>query len=203
VAAAEPRLRRVMLGRSLVERLRLGAEVVVLRRDRRAAVPVHWVQVVGRMSARVLGRMGLGVWTSGKSKGWGVMLVVAVMVPVRAMVPVVLRAGADTRVVREAYPALLVGRPPKRRVWSMALEAVRCRRKVSPVGESGAMGPGKSGVVRAPEIQTVLLGPGVAKDWVPGTRRVVEVTDWPLRGIRRRIWFVESSAMEVRPVPGM
>ena len=31
-------------------------------------------------------------------------MVVAVMVPVRAMVPVVLRAGADTRVVREAYP---------------------------------------------------------------------------------------------------
>ena len=61
VAVAEPTLRRVMLGRLLVERLRLGAEVVVLRRDRRAAVPVHWVQVVGRISARVLRRMGLGV----------------------------------------------------------------------------------------------------------------------------------------------
>ena len=61
VAVAEPTLRRVMLGRLLVERLRLEAEVVVLRRDRRAAVPVHWVQVVGRISARVLRRMGLGV----------------------------------------------------------------------------------------------------------------------------------------------
>ena len=103
VAAAEPRLRRVMLGRSSAERLRLGALVVVLMRDRRAAVRVHWlVQVVGRMSARVLGRMGLGVWTKGKSKDWGVVLVVAVRVPGRAMVPVVLRVVADTRVVREA-----------------------------------------------------------------------------------------------------
>jgi hypothetical protein len=95
VAAAEPRLWRVRLGRLLVERLRLGAEVVVLRRDRKAAVPVHWVQVVGRM--------GLGVCTSGKSKCWGMVLVVAVRVPDRAMVPVeLLRAGADTRLVREA-----------------------------------------------------------------------------------------------------
>ena len=71
VAAAEPRLRRVMLGRSLVERLRLGAEVVVLRRARRAAVPVHWVQVVGRMSARVLGRMELGFGLVGSRRVGG------------------------------------------------------------------------------------------------------------------------------------
>ena len=50
------------------------------------------------------------------------------------------------------------------------------------------MGPGKSGVVREPEIHAELLGPGVTKDCVPGTRRVEEVMDWPLRGIRRRVW---------------
>ena len=98
------------MGRSLMEKLRVGAEVVGLMSVRRAAVPVHWLLLVqltgfGRMSEVELGRTVLGVWTKGMSKRWVARseeLASAVSSPGRAMVPVDAMAGAARVLVSEA-----------------------------------------------------------------------------------------------------
>ena len=50
------------------------------------------------------------------------------------------------------------------------------------------VGRGMSGVVRGPVIQAAPLGAGVAKDWVPGARRVEARTVLPSSGMRTRVW---------------
>jgi len=87
-----------------------------------------------------------------------------------------------------AKVGLVVGRPPKRRVWSIWFCWVTRTAKLLPMVESGVSGRSQEGVVRVLVIQVFSFGARVRVDCVPGARRVEERTVLPSSERRRRVW---------------
>ena len=133
----------------------------------------------------------MGVWTAARSKRWDVArdgLTLTERVAGRAIVVASGEtAGAAATVLMVAFAKRPAGCPPKRSVWSITLAEVMWRAKLSPMGESGWLVPGKSGVLREPVTQASPLSPALTVLCDPGTRSVEADTAWPLVGIFRRL----------------